>query len=608
MKAYSAIAITVVVLAGLSGCGDKPVDGKILSVVGAKCDQGNSAVKVGFYDTIIPENENIKKKDVCNAANDLYESTLNEQIQAVEQMLPLICDRAEDAIKRFGTEESAKEELKRMAGNSRDPDVKMGVAAILKGIDLCGDKNAQKQEAVDLVAAIGLKLYSVGTIKEPSSGKSCFAYLGETTYSHNGKVKHAIPFLHALGCGSEVSKIQVKDDSGNVINVSNNYGDHIKQRYAYTGDIPEKAIFDYESITYFTGNKSISTAHNQPSVETITEAELHQFYAERHKEFLAAEKSNIEQDGQIFDEKTYDRPSVQIAFIGKTEIGKYPIAIATTPRRDIEATDIDFFTKIDGVLYRVWFYFRYNLLSIEATPKETIISYLGDTPDDKHTDKWVYIAGQIKKDQSIEPDFYRCWNNMPIHVPLLNQVPYDAARKRLIAEGWKPSTQNYCNGSADYDHYDYCAKGYSEVESCGMLGASATCTLVWVTERGDQLDVSTSSGVIDSLDTTCRNPPPPMPTTTAPKAPSPMPMSGGSGAEKAVFQLSQTIVSMESSPNPRCRSMANQLWKRLEMMDKLLQQGQMFESRAGHDGGRYNQAIHLAQQTEMQIAQYGCSR
>ncbi len=95
------------------------------------------------------------------------------------------------------------------------------------------------------------------------------------------------------------------------------------------------------------------------------------------------------------------------------------------------------------------------------------------------------------------------------------------------------------------------------------------------------------------------------------EAPAPQylaPTSGKQGVVNAYMRLNSTIVSMESSGDRRCQSMANQLYKRLGQMDKLYEQGEMLEARMGNDSGRYSQIIYMIQQTESQISQMGCNR
>jgi hypothetical protein len=90
----------------------------------------------------------------------------------------------------------------------------------------------------------------------------------------------------------------------------------------------------------------------------------------------------------------------------------------------------------------------------------------------------------------------------------------------------------------------------------------------------------------------------------------PAPKTGKDEAVNAILRLSQSITAMESSQNPVCQTMAEKFWGHVEKADRLVQQGQMLESRFGNNSGNYNYnlAINMAKQTETFINQYECNR
>lgn len=623
MKHLTATPVLLSLVVMVYGCsGGSDASGKKLSEVGEKCDISNLPIKVSFADTVIPSGESITKDNVCKAATDFSKFTADLNIKLFENNYGpngQWCEMAKKTIDTAGSEDAAKQFLMKSSQDiSYSDDERGGARMALAAIDLCKSAEARKKKALEIAATAPLRLYSVGSIKNPSNGKTCFAYLGETTYSSKGSVRANVPSLFAPDCGQESSQIVRKD--GSQPNVTR--GDWIKKDFGYTGAMPKTVVFQFNEVPFYSGDlattQAAPPAQSKP-VETITESEVRKFLTDQFTQDIASQRKANGEEGQEYD-NAYQTPSIDKIFIGETELEKYPFAVVQVTRYgpSSASSDVNLMTKDDGKL-RVFntIGVQGQLETLEVKGQNITINSrrLGDNdplccPSVKHTDTYTYLVGDFIPTEDANQNFAKCLPSMPIHVPIINTLPYDIARKLLLAEGWQPIPQQESGIVTD----GLRSKGVMEVENCAGTGTNP-CIFQWKDARGDELTVH-SQGEFDengyptvtSSEVTCKNPPPPVAVNPAPRAPAPMPMSGKDGAENAFFRLGQTIAAMESSPNPRCQAMANKLWDRAAKIDQLMQQGQMLEGRIGHDGGRYNQAILMVQQTETLIAQYGCSR
>jgi len=82
-------------------------------------------------------------------------------------------------------------------------------------------------------------------------------------------------------------------------------------------------------------------------------------------------------------------------------------------------------------------------------------------------------------------------------VPEIRGLTYDAARKKILAAGWRPRVTRLADGTKrDYEEeFDNAAifwlRGYKEVDECAPTG-SAACSFNFVDKAGNRLTVCTS--------------------------------------------------------------------------------------------------------------------
>jgi hypothetical protein len=441
----------IVMIYGCSGGGD--VSGKKLSDVGVKCGANDLPIKVSFADTVIPADGSITNDNVCNAALDFAKFITDTNIRNIESLYGPNgnwCDMARKAVGLAGSEGAAKQLLLESAQDkSRSDDEKNGMRFTLQAIYLCNNAEARKKMALNVNAMSSLRLYSVGKIINPANGKACFAYLGEDTYKSNGRIKSNMPSLFAPNCGEKDSLIGSKEEG--VSNTSR--GNWLKKKFGYTGEMPKTAIFQFNEVPFYSSEgvstKDISPSRAKPS-EKITEAEVRKFLTDEFIKEAASEKKENEKEGQ-YNENLEEEKSIDKIFIGETALEKYQFAVVqvTTLGPTYSSSRVLLTAKHNGKL-RIFNTIDVNgkLESLEVNGQNITINslQLGDNdptccPTEKHKDKYTYLIGDFVTLESVNQDFAKCLPSMPVHVPLIKSLPYDAARKQLLAEGWQPIPQ-----------------------------------------------------------------------------------------------------------------------------------------------------------------------
>jgi hypothetical protein len=631
MKALLAMLAGIGVMVGLAGCGDRSISGKKLSEVAASCDQASFVMKVSFYDNIIPKDGDITKDRICKAVKEYSESMLKMQIDAVESEYGEqneLCKAIKKLATYLGSYKAVEEDFIRRVNSDPSEENKLNLASLR----LCGMSATERIEYAKKIATnIGIKIYSVGTIRNPP-GKSCFAYLSESTYKNN-RTYH----LHAPDCGLGGAAIEIKTNDGKP--ATERMGNIIRERYNYTGELPASGMLNGETFVYYSPSLTSrvsegvgQTAGETKSLDAITSQNVGGAF-----EGIIRGVFKVHPDDLIAKLQSLDLIPKKPTSGADSMAGyalKHDVMVLGFPINIIEAAE----TSARGPGTSPWYDFTFALkegVGNKAIVEKALSQYGIVTSGEKMTvsvDEWdkthVTISAQragtvllSSEKEEINSEYAGDW--APERSDCKTSARMIVTSENIILRNGsdRADFNNYYishtySGGAKYD-------GIEVAVSATSVGDSARDELVIIfnDDKTNERGVARVNTMPDSLSkrfplldtklvkcgqqTASRQADTSTQQGTIKQA-EPVIHSSKEKAYNAMLSLGATIAGMEASSNPRCRGYANALYKRLGSIEKYYNNGEIIEGRIGDDRGIYSRVIQMSQESEAMIGQMGC--
>ncbi|MBU1691598.1 MAG: hypothetical protein KKD65_12805 [Gammaproteobacteria bacterium] len=259
MKNKNGIKVLVACIAimiGVVGCGKKDdsqnstssAENLILSKIGASCSQPGNEIQIFFRDTVIPNGSKIMSSQVCDMMNDMNAKEIatvkkytNEWLNGEDGICKLI---AEKAYAQWGYEralEITQIGLTASQGQSNEHNSRM----VYNAVRICHSDETKEKYYKESYSGRTFGIFSVGTIINPTTKKTCPAYLAEMTVQSNRQGVSTVMYpLRALNCdGLDLTAYEKPVDMK-----GNTYIETLK----YSGTLPEYYInFEGDRVPFF---------------------------------------------------------------------------------------------------------------------------------------------------------------------------------------------------------------------------------------------------------------------------------------------------------------------------------------------------------------------